>query len=199
MGKIDNSMSDHYSILHPLKEILVISILVLFLAFAITTSHSQSVSAYECGEDADWPEKPCPAYGAESKAELLERWDGYYEMKGSGWMETKKAEMEIAIKEGIFTEWIKYSPDNNLANRNVYFYYRLNNQAPLTVYDFQSGQYFISEQYPSLFTCSPGSGDCYVIPDSPPWYVSPSGIFVMIGIGTTAAAAVWAIMLKKFK
>lgn len=190
-----------YSIIRQLDKLLAIAMLGLFLAFAITTIQFRSVDADECGEDADWPEKPCPAYGAQSEAELRKRWDNYYEMKGEDWMGAKKAEMHVAIKEGTFTEWIKYAPnDNNFANRNVYFYYRLNNQAPLMVYDPQSGQYFNpEEQEPSNYSYSALSGDYYINPPSPPWYLSPAGLFVIIGIGATAAAATWLIILKKLK
>lgn len=167
----------------------MIMVLVV-LALTISTIHFQSANAYECGEDTDWPEKPCPAYGADSENELRERWDKYYEMKGKEWMEAKKAEMEVAIKEGTFTEWIKYAPDNNNANRNVYFYYRLNNQAPLMVIDPQSGRYSASEeQDPSMFTYSPVSGDYYVKPPSAPWYMSSEGLYIIIGIGSAGAIA----------
>ncbi len=178
-----------YLIVHRLYEPLAITMILMILA-STTTIRFQCVNADECGIDADWPEKPCPAYGAGSETELRERWDKYYETKGKEWMEMKKAEMDQAIKDGTFTEWIKYAPDNNHANRNAYFYYRLNNQAPLMVLDPQSGQYFMPrEQDPSMFIYTPISGDYYVKPPSPPWYISPEGIYVMIGIGIAGIAA----------
>jgi hypothetical protein len=46
-------------------------------------------------------------------------------------METKKAEMVQAIKNGSLNEWVEYrSAPDNFANNNVYFYYFLNDQAP---------------------------------------------------------------------
>lgn len=191
-------MSD-YPLIQPLYKLIIIAIIAF--STIIASSYFQSINADECGEDTDWPEKPCPAYGAETEAELRVRWNNYYEMKGKERMEMKKAEMDRAIQDGKFTEWIKYSPDNNFANRNVYFYYRLNNQAPLIVFDPQSGQYFMPEEQedPSMFSYSAISGDYYVQPPSPPWYISPSGIYIMVGIGAGVAGATWLIILKKFK
>lgn len=163
---------------------------IMISAILAFTTHFQSVNADECGIDKDWPEKPCPAYGAESETELRERWDGYYDMKGKEWMEMKKAEMDQAIKNGTFTEWIRYAPDNNFANRNVYFYYRLNNQAPLMALDPQSNRYFVpEEQDPSMFIYTPMSGDYYAKPPSPPWYTTTEGVYVIIGIGSVGALA----------
>jgi len=180
----------NYLVFHRLYHPLAVIMIPVILAFAIATIHFQGVNAYECGEDADWPEKPCPAYGAESEAELRARWNKYYEMKGEERMEAKKAEMDQVIKNGTFTEWIKYAPDNDFANRNVYFYYRLNNQAPLMVYDPQLGRYYMPEgQDPNMFTYSPVSGDYYVNPPSAPWYISPVGLYVIIGIGSAGTLA----------
>jgi hypothetical protein len=191
-------MSD-YLVFHRLYQPLVIMMISAILLFAMIIIHFQSANADECGVDVDWQEKPCPAYGAESGAELRERWDEYYEMKGEERMEAKKAEMDAAIKEGSFTEWIKNAPDNNFANRNVYFYYRLNDQAPLMVYDLQSGRYFMpEEQDPSKYPYSAMSGDYYVQPPSPPWYTGPEGIYVIIGTGSAGALAsfyaIWKVM-----
>jgi hypothetical protein len=173
---------------------MTISLVLTFammMTMTTTTFYFQSVNADECAEDKDWPEKPCPAYGAASEAELRERWDKYYEMKGKEWMEAKKAEMDQAIKNNTFTEWIQYGDldNNNAANRNAYFYYRLNNQVPLMVRDFE-GRYFMpEEQDPSMFIFTPLSGDYYVKPPPAPWYTRPEGLYVIIGIGSASALA----------
>lgn len=174
------------------------------LTYSLTAIFFQSAGADDCLGDSDWPEKPCPGYGAESETELKQIWDKYYEMKGKAWMEMKKAEMDQAIKSGSFTEWIQYAPGNesvkDLANRNVYFYYRLNNQAPVMVLDSSSGEYAITDQDPSTFSYSPFTGDYVKYPPSPPWYASLEGTYAIIGIGTAGALALffayWKLKLK---
>lgn len=180
----------HY--FHKPLAIIMITVVISAFIMAPTSIQFQSVYADECGDDKDWPEvtKPCPLYGAKSEAELKERWDRYYELKGKNWMEAKKAEMDEAIKNGTFTEWIRYAPDNNNANRNVYFYYRLNNQAPLMVIDPQSNRYFMpTEQDPSMFAYTPISGDYYAKPANLPWYTTTEGIYAIIGVGSAGALA----------
>jgi hypothetical protein len=85
----------------------------------------------ECGPDSDWPERPCLDAGPYSESYMKEVWQKYYDYKGKDWMEAKKAEMDQAIKAGTLREWIEQrsEPDNH-ANYNVYYYYRLNGQAP---------------------------------------------------------------------
>ncbi|HEY7734227.1 MAG TPA: hypothetical protein VIB07_05485 [Nitrososphaera sp.] len=84
-----------------------------------------------CILDSDWPEKPCLDTPPYSKGDLKAAWQGYYDYKGEAWMETKKAEMVQAIKNGSLNEWVEYrSAPDNFANNNVYFYYFLNDQAP---------------------------------------------------------------------
>lgn len=116
-------------------------------------------------------------------------------------MEAKKAEMDEAINNDTFTEWIRYGSDNNNnANRNVYFYYRLNNQAPLMVIDSQSNQYFMPQaQDPSMFTYAPVSGDYYTKPPGPPWYNTVEGVFGIVGIGVTIAGAAAFFYVRRLK
>lgn len=198
-------MSDQTASFYFIKLRGVIIMPIVTLAFVTATSpiNFQIIYAYECADDKDWPDmtKPCPLYGAESDAELRERWDKYYELKGQDWMQSKKVEMDQAIRNGTFTEWIRYAPDNSHANRNVYFYYRLNNQAPLMVIDPQSNQYFMpKEQDPSMYIYAPMSGDYYAKPSIPPWYTTTEGIYAIIGVGSTGAAgsflALWKVRQK---
>lgn len=182
--------------------IIMISAIILAFTTATTSIHLQSAYADECGDDKDWPDKtkPCPLYGAESEAELRQRWDRYYELKGQDWMEAKKIEMDQAIKNGTFTEWIRYAPDNNNANRNVYFYYRLNNQAPLMVIDPQTDRYFMPKgQDPSMFIYTPTTGDYYVKPSLAPWYAGPEGLYVIIGIGSGGVLAAFFALRKSMR
>ena len=84
-----------------------------------------------CIQDTDWPEKPCLDTPPYSDSELKQLWEPYYKMKGKEWMEMKKAEMEIAIKDGTLKEWTEYgSTSSNFANYNVWYYYHLYGQAP---------------------------------------------------------------------
>lgn len=189
--------------LEPVVIFIMVPLVISAFAMTIAPIHFQNVYADECGEDKDWPQtdKPCPLYGAASETELKERWDKYYELKGKDWMEAKRTEMNQAIQNGTFTQWIRYAPDNNNTNRNVYFYYRLNNQAPLMVIDPQSNQYFMPQvQDPQMFTYSPISGDYYAKPASPPWHATPLGIYSILGVVSAGALAsffaVWKIKNK---
>lgn len=175
---------------HRVNKPLAVTLILMITVPPIAIINFEDVNADECGPDADWSEKPCPAYGAGSEAELRERWDQYYETKGKDWMNAKKTEMDQAIKDGTFTEWIKNAPDNNFANRNAYFYYRLNDQAPLMVYDPPSGRYFMPEaQDPSVYSYSALSGDYYPAVPSESWYAQSETIYLVIGVGSAAAVA----------
>jgi hypothetical protein len=90
-----------------------------------------SISLAECGIDHDWPERPCYDSGTPTEDELRKEWSRYYDYKGKEWMESKKAEMDRAIGNGVLKEWIlTQSEPDNYANYNVYYYYHLNGQAP---------------------------------------------------------------------
>jgi hypothetical protein len=160
-------------------ELLVAVVISAILGLPVTTSYLQSANA-ECIRDEDWPEKPCLDSGTYSEAQLKQIWDKYYEMKGKEWMEMKKAEMDQAIRNGTFGQWINYAPGNNFANSNVYTYYRLNNQVPNMVLDPKSGEYVVS---------SPESL-------AAPWYASTTGIYTMIGGGIVGAAVAFYTLWK---
>lgn len=84
---------------HALSDYMQLAIFIPVTLFVFATATPlisiQNAYADECGDDKDWPlpDKPCPLYGAASDAELRERWDKYYQLKGKDWMEAKKAEM----------------------------------------------------------------------------------------------------------
>lgn len=107
---------------------------VLFvLGFII---HIDSTFAFSCERDNDWPKTPCydsPPYPDLQKK--ISDFSGYYEYKGSNWMEMKKIEMNEVIKSGTLKKWIEggtieneFGPSN--PNKNVWHYYYLNGEAP---------------------------------------------------------------------
>jgi hypothetical protein len=133
-----------------------------------------------CIQDSDWPEAPCLDTPPYSKDDLKAAWEGYYEYKGQGWMETKKAEMDQAIMNGTLNEWVEYrSAPDNFANYNVYFYYFLNDQAP-DIYGFSDG--LINDREPATY-----------------WYGFPIGwVLATAGIAVAGTAAI-IIVLRKAK
>ncbi|MEO9294387.1 MAG: hypothetical protein ABI347_02165 [Nitrososphaera sp.] len=115
------------------------------LLFAPVPAHFQDALANECRPDKDWPERPCPDPETQ-KDELVRMWDKYYELKGKSWMDLKKAEMDKAIQDGTFGNWID-DPIEGPANKNVYMYYQLHGQVPNMVLD-PSGNYVIQGSQP---------------------------------------------------
>ncbi|AIF85393.1 hypothetical protein NTE_03365 [Candidatus Nitrososphaera evergladensis SR1] len=153
-----------------------------FLAFTVTIAsiHFQTANA-ECLRDEDWPEKPCFDVGssAPSDAELRQIWNKYYEMKGQAWMEMKKAEMDKAINDGTFGDWLS-DPVKGSANKNVYAYYRVYDAVPNMVLDPYSGNYVVQGS-------EPPRGE---------WYTSTMGIAAIIGMGAVAAVASFFVFRK---
>lgn len=70
------------------------------------------------------------------------------------------------------------------------------------VIDPQSNQYFMPQtQDPQMFTYSPISGDYYARPASSPWYATPEGLYLILGVasaGAVASFAVWRIKSSRF-
>ncbi len=109
------------------RLLIIVGIFLLVLTFTLP-----SVFA-DCSLDSDWQEKPCLDMPPYDKSELVQIWDQYYLMKGQKWMEMKKAEMDFAIENQILEKWLSFSipTSQNFQNHNVYFYYFLNDQAPI--------------------------------------------------------------------
>jgi hypothetical protein len=107
--------------------LIVIGIFLLVLTFTLP-----SVFA-DCSLDNDWQEKPCLDMPPYDKSELVQIWDQYYLMKGQKWMEMKKVEMDFAVENQILEKWLSFGipTSQNFQNHNVYFYYFLNDQAPM--------------------------------------------------------------------
>ena len=151
------------------KGLLSVYFLVCLIAFV--PIHFQSVLA-ECLRDEDWPDKPCLDSGTHSKDEIIQLWAKYYDLKGKAWMDMKKAELDKAITSGTYGDLIN-DPVSGPANKNVYFYYRIHDEAPNMVLDPYSGNYVIQGSLPLR-------GE---------WYASTMGITAIIGVGAVAAAA----------
>jgi len=71
-----------------------------------------------CEPNKDWPDAPCFDTIPVNRMQYKLAWEPYYDYKGADWMESQKAEMLEAIKEGTFHEW-----DHDFPNANVYSYY----------------------------------------------------------------------------
>ena len=110
-----------------LAGIAAILAIILFAAVAVM---SEQTAYGQCIFDEDWPDKPCLDTPPYSEEYLRQVWQQYYEYKGREWMEAKKAEMDMAIQNGLLREWVetKSSP-NNFANYNVWHYYHLFGEA----------------------------------------------------------------------
>ncbi len=75
-----------------------------------------------CVRDTDWP-TPCFDQGIlPDEKEFREIWHGYYEHKGSAFMELKKTEMFQAVENEKFKEWV-YDETNPFVHYNIYSYY----------------------------------------------------------------------------
>jgi hypothetical protein len=111
-------------------------------------------------EDSDWPERPCMDMRVNGcyDSELVGRWSVYYHMKGSEWMDVKKAEMFDALQNNRLSEWESESEENY----NVWGYYHYYEGI---VPDFE-GKYY----------------DCFgfSIPGNPFWFIPYSSWFVLL-------------------
>lgn len=77
----------------------------------------------QCIYNDDWPDAPCFDMGPVSHQKFYDAWAPYYEHKGEDWMEAKKVEMNQALENQSFEEWVE-----KLENYNVYRYYLSRNE-----------------------------------------------------------------------
>ena len=149
--------------------------IMIFASALVIASISKPVYA-ECGPNIDWPEAPCFDVGSPSIEEQRQAWAKYYEFKGREWMEMKKAEMDMAIADGTLRDWVLYQgePDNS-ANRNVYHYYYLNDQAP-ALNDRAAGN------DPTIVNTN--------------WQVSIEGWATVVGLGSAGLVAIFFVFRK---
>lgn len=82
----------------------------------------------KCEDNPDWPSAPCYPPADISIRQLKQDWNGYYDYKGTEWMEMKKLEIQEAILNGTLEDWMKGGPP--LAHSNVHFYFYINGQIP---------------------------------------------------------------------
>ncbi len=105
-------------------------LLIIFATIAISllgyTQHADAL----CMENQDWSDAPC--YGCRGCHPGLEQekldWVPYYDHKGSTWMESKKQQLETAIKNNALRDW--FEQDNSGAHKNVHQYYFLQGDVP---------------------------------------------------------------------
>ncbi len=105
-----------------MKQILLIVFATILLMFLLPLNVKAA-----CDGNQDWPEKPCldvNPFPSLLKQKIM--WEKYYEYKGSEWMEMKKSELDNEFQFGNLKEWTKESS----SNRNVWYYYYLNAEAP---------------------------------------------------------------------
>lgn len=83
-----------------------------------------------CIENDDWPTAPCldGIINGKYVQKDVDRWAGYYQYKGTVFMEQKHSELEQAIKVDNLQNWV----DESIQNRNVYEYYFFSGRAPNT-------------------------------------------------------------------
>ncbi|MDE1843553.1 MAG: hypothetical protein KGH95_07895, partial [Thaumarchaeota archaeon] len=81
--------------------IIVISISILV---PLTLNHV----ANGCLLNSDWLHAPCYAIPGlnVTKEQMQKDWSGYYQYKGSQWMEMKKIEIANATASGILKAWV---------------------------------------------------------------------------------------------
>ena len=140
-----------------------------------------------CPENTDWHEAPnqCDRRENYTRTQLKDLYDGYYQYKGSQWMEMKKAEMDSVISKGSWMEghyalsvWLGHTQrELPFENINVYLYYFLNGQAP----DIGGGLYAVNDEFEPVITL---------------YYASP-GAIVIIGLTVIIGTATGAFLSFK--
>lgn len=116
----------------------VSAVLISGLLMLVLLSSSGKASA-SCEMDNDWPKAPCydsPPWP--TLAKKISEFSGYHDYKGKEWMDLKKAEMTEAIQNNQLKKWIdngyvetEFGKSN--PNKNVWYYYYLNGQAPFYI------------------------------------------------------------------
>lgn len=83
-----------------------------------------------CIANDDWPTAPCldGIINGKYVQKDVDRWAGYYQYKGTVFMEQKHSELDQAIKVDNLQNWV----DESIQNRNVYEYYFFSGRAPNT-------------------------------------------------------------------
>jgi len=101
---------------------IVVSASIMFIVF-----HNSPAFA-SCAPNTDWPDAPCMDLIVDGRypQDQVDRWTAYYDYKGAQFMESKKIQMDNAIKENQLLNWVEES----IQNYNVWQYYHFSGQAP---------------------------------------------------------------------
>lgn len=105
-----------------LLVMMIIGASIMFIIF------QNSLAFASCAVNEDWPDAPCMDVieGGRYPQEQVDRWAAYYDYKGAQFMESKKIQMDNAIKEDRLIGWVNES----IQNSNVWQYYHFSGQAP---------------------------------------------------------------------
>jgi len=102
-----------------MKTRLLIIIGIIFSGgFVIANAYA------DCDINYDWPDAPCMDQGYQQHQ--VNKWAEYYDYKGEQFMESKRTEMNNAIKSNQLMKWM----DESIQNQNAWQYYYFSGQAP---------------------------------------------------------------------
>jgi len=106
-----------------MKSRLLVIIGILFSSgFVIANVYA------DCDINRDWSDAPCmdQIINNQFPQYQVDKWSEYYDYKGEQFMESKKTEMNNAIKSNQLMKWM----DESIQNENVWQYYYFSEQAP---------------------------------------------------------------------
>lgn len=109
-----------------MKALLLVSIIISASMAFIVFQNSPAFAS--CAPNTDWPDAPCMDLieGGRYPQDQVDRWTAYYDYKGTQFMESKKIQMDNAIKEDRLMDWV----DESIQNHNVWQYYHFSGQVP---------------------------------------------------------------------
>ncbi len=109
-----------------MKIPVLASIIISVLTISIIFSNSPALAS--CTVNTDWPDAPCMdlIVGGRYPQDQVDKWTEYYDYKGAQFMESKKMELDKAVKEDRLMGWVNES----IQNSNVWQYYYFSGQAP---------------------------------------------------------------------
>ena len=101
---------------------IIISIMIVSVIF------SNNPVFAECAVNTDWPDAPCMdlIVNGHYPQDLVDKWARYYDYKGAQFMETKKMELDKAVREDRLMGWVNES----IQNHDVWQYYYFSGQVP---------------------------------------------------------------------
>jgi len=78
----------------------------------------------DCDINTDWPDAPCMDEGYQQHQ--VRKWAEYFDYKGEQFMDSKRIEMNDAIKDNRLLDW----EEQSIQNQNVWQYYYFTGMAP---------------------------------------------------------------------